>query len=51
MPKYSSRDMQRLAGSVPSIEQRMGKAKAAEFAEKGRAKIDELKAKKDEKEA
>lgn len=29
MPKYSSRDMQRLAGSVPSIEQRMGKAKAA----------------------
>jgi hypothetical protein len=29
MPKYSSRDMQRLAGSVPSIEQRMDKVKAA----------------------
>ena len=29
MPKYSSRDMQRLAGSVPSIEQRMDKTKAA----------------------
>lgn len=29
MPKYSIRDMQRLAGSVPSIEQRMGNVKAA----------------------